>query len=64
MFGRIKDRNFMFTMPFTALFVEENRQIETKHSLVDARNNRMPQTNDKKVGTLEISEPKRRCSTF
>ena len=31
---------------FTALFVEENRQMETKHSLVDAQNYWMPQTNE------------------
>ena len=34
--------SLMFTMLFTALFVEENRQTETKHSLVDAQNYRMP----------------------
>ena len=32
-----KDINLMFTMLFTTLFVEENRPLETKHSLVDAQ---------------------------
>ena len=37
-----KRQQLMFTMLFIALFVEENRQMETKHSLVDAQNYRMP----------------------
>ena len=37
-----KRQQLMFSMLFTALFVEENRQMETKHSLVDAQNYRMP----------------------
>ena len=41
-------QQFMFTMLFTALFVEENRQIETKHSLVDTQNYRIPQKNKKR----------------
>ena len=43
-----KRQQLMFTMLFTALFVEENRKKETKHSLVDAQNYRMPQTNEKR----------------
>ena len=38
----------MLTMLFTALFAEENRQMETKHSLVDKQNYRMPRTNEKR----------------
>ena len=38
----------MFTMLFTALSVEENRQMETKHSLVDTQKYRMPQTDEKR----------------
>ena len=38
-----KRQQLIFTMLFTALFMEENRQMETKHSLVDTQNYRMPQ---------------------
>ena len=31
-----------FFLHLTALFVAENRQMETKHSLVDTQNYRMP----------------------
>ena len=54
----------MFTMLFPAFFVEENHQMETKHSLVDTQKYRIPQTNEKKVGTFEIFEPRTRCSAF
>ena len=37
-----KRQQLMFTMLFTALFVGENRQLETKHSLVDAQSYRIP----------------------
>ena len=52
---------------FTALFIEENRRMETKHSLVDTQNYRMLQTKTNKrkgVDKLEISEPKHDISTF
>ena len=38
----------MLTMLFTALFVDENRQMETRHSLVDTQSYRMSQTNEKR----------------
>ena len=44
-----KRQQLMFTMLFIALFVEENRQMETKHSLVDAQNYRMPSEYDGKI---------------
>ena len=48
----------MFTMLFTALFVEENRQMETKHSLVDAQNYRMPKTKEKRWVHLKFMSQK------
>ena len=35
-------QQFMFILRLAALFVEENRQMETKHSLVDIQNYRIP----------------------
>ena len=43
-----KTQQLMFILRLTALFVEENRQMETKRILVDTQNYRMPQTNKKR----------------
>ena len=59
----VERQQLMFTMLFTALFMEENCQMETKQSdrcteLQDASNKR------KEVGKLEIFGAKTQCSTF
>ena len=43
-----KRQKLMPTTLFSALFVEENRQMETKQSLVDPQDYRVPQTNEKR----------------
>ena len=56
-------QQLMLTLLFSALFVEENRQMETKHSLVDTQNYEMPKTKEE-VDTLEIFEPKHDVAHF
>ena len=54
----------MLTMLFTALFVEENRQMETKHSLVDTQHYRMLQTNGKRWVNMKILSQKHDVAHF
>ena len=48
----------MLTVLVTVLFVEENRQMEAKHSLADTHSCRMPQTSKKRWVHLKFLRQK------
>ena len=57
-------QKLMPTTLFTALFVEENCQMETKHGLVDTQDYRMPQTNEKMWVHLKFLSQKHNVAHF
>ena len=57
-------QKLMPTTVFTALSVEETGQMETKHSLVDTQNYRMPQTNEKRWVHLKFFSEKHDAAHF
>ena len=57
-------QKLMHTTLFIALFVEENRQMETKHSLKDTQDYTMPQTNEKRWANLKFLSQKHDVAHF